>query len=526
MTRGTVKGLVEHNDMTQKAANQEDGVRQKWMVLVALCFPLFVIALDNSVLNLALPPIARDLGSSTSQLQWIIDAYILVFATLLLATGAIGDRYGRKRVLRIGLALFGIGSLCAALSNSSEMLIFFRAFSGLGAAMIMPSTLSILVDAFRDPKERAKALGVWASVFALGAALGPLIGGTLLDYFHWGSVFYINLPVVVIALSLAYFFVRESKGESAPKLDIPGILLSAIGLFVLIYGIIEAGVQGWGDSAVLLYLGIGILVLFLFTLVEKNVSQPMLPLGFFKNMSFSIAGLAMLLTLFAMAGAMFFWSQYFQSVQGYSPFASALRTMPMGLIIFATSILSARIAGKIGTKMSVSGGIFLMGLAFFYLSQTLEVDTSYPPFLVGILVMGIGIGMTSAPATNCIMGSVPLSRAGVASAMSNVTRQIGLALGVAVLGTVLNGVYRDKIDEIPDLSSLTASAVDAVRSSIQSAHIIAENLPADVAGIIDDTSNEAFVLGMNDAMFIGALILWGTALLTLIFLPRKIQRPE
>ncbi len=513
--------------MTQEeVANQGSGVRQKWIVLIALCFPLFVIALDNSVLNLALPPIARDLESSTSQLQWIIDAYVLAFASLLLTTGTIGDRYGRKRVLQVGLVMFGIGSLCAALSNSSEMLIFFRAFSGIAAAMIMPSTLSIVVDTFRDPKERAKALGVWSAVFALGAGIGPLIGGTLLNHFHWGSVFYINIPVVAITLSLAYFFVHESKGAHAPKPDIQGILLSTIGLFVLVYGIIEAGVKSWGDSSVLICLGIGTLVLLVFTLMEKNAVQPMLPLNFFKNRSFSVASLAMILTLFAMSAGMFFWSQYFQSVQGYSPLASAIRTLPMAVFVFPTSVLSGRIAGRIGIKMSVSVGVFLAGLSFFYLSQAVEVDTSYSVFFVGLVILGIGVGMCSAPATNSIMGSVPVARAGVASGVNNVTRQIGIALGVAVMGTVLNGIYRDKIDQTPVLNSLAEDVVDAVRNSIQSAHITAGNLPADIASTINDTTNEAFVSGMTEAMFLGALVLWGTALFTFVFLPNKIRGPD
>ena len=513
--------------MTQEAATYQEGsARRKWMVLAILCLPLFILSLDNSVLNLALPSIARDLGSRASQLQWIVDAYILAFASLLLVSGAIGDRYGRKRLFQIGLALFCVGSLCAALSNSTGMLIFFRGFSGFAGAMVMPSILSLVVNTFPNPKERAQALGIWAAVFALGASIGPLVGGTILGLFHWGAVFLINLPVVAITLILARFFLSESKGDDAPKPDILGMLLSTIGLFVLVYGIIQAGEKGWTDSAVLTYLGMGIFTVGLFTVAESKVAHPMLPLAFFKNKSFSVASSTMIMSAFGIASAAFFWSQYFQSVQGYSPISSAIRTMPTALIMFMVSIMSARIAGRIGIKLSISIGIFLSGMAFLYLSQILEVNTPYLSFFIGIVLIGVGLGMTSAPATNCVVGSVPMSRAGVASAMNNVTRQLGQALGVAVLGTVLNAIYRGKIDEITALPSLTGDAVGAIRSSIQSAHIVAGDLPVDIATTINDRANEAFVLGMNHAMFLGALVFCGAAFFSLILLPSKIQRPE
>jgi len=513
--------------MTQSATtSQESTIRQKWMVLAVLCLPLLVLSLDNSVLNLALPPIAEDLGSSASELQWINDSYILVFASLLLTTGSIGDRYGRKRVLQVGLALFGVGSLAAALSNSTGMLIFFRGFLGAAGAMVMPLTLSIVVDTFRDPRERAQAVGIWASVFALGSGVGPLIGGALLDHFHWGMLFLINIPVVVITLGMAYFFIAESKSQDVPKPDIPGILLSTIGLFVLVYGIIDAGENGWDDPTVLSYMGGGILILALFAMVEKRVTQPMLPMGFFKNMSFTVASIAMVLTLFAMAGSLFLFSQYFQSVQGYSPMAAAIRLLPFALVMTVTAILSARIASKIGVKRAISLGILFIGAALLYLSQVSEVDSSYMTLVVGIVVVSVGLGMSSPPATDYIVGSLPVSRAGIASGVNTATRQLGMAIGVAVLGSLMNATYRDEIAEISVIKTLPQDAANAIHSSIQAAHITAGNLPSDIAGIIDKGANDAFVLGMNDAMFIGAFIVWATALFTFAFLPRNVQRHE
>jgi EmrB/QacA subfamily drug resistance transporter len=511
--------------VTQSAATNPEGItRQKWIVLLVVCLPLLVVAIDNTVLNLALPKISRDLGSSTSQLQWITDAYMLVFASLMLTTGVVGDRYGRKWILQVGLVLFGISSLGAALSGSTGILIFFRAFLGAAAAMIMPATLSIVVHTFQEPKERAKAVGVWTAIFFLGTAIGPLIGGALLDHFYWGSVFLINLPVVVITVILARFFVDNSKGKGAPKPDVPGVLLSVIGLIVLVYGIIEAGEEGWGDPAVAIYMGMGILILAGFALWQKKSANPTLPLQFFKNRSFSVASLSVVLTPFALVGSMFFLTLYFQSVQGYSPLAAAIRTMPIALIMFPVSLVSDKIAGRIGIKLSISTGIFFIGVALFYLSQVVEVDTSYAPFFVGFVLLGIGVGLTSAPAANSILGSVPVNRAGVASAVNNVTRQIGQALGVAVLGSLMNSVYRDKINEIQALSSLSEDAAEAIRSSIQGAQMTVSSLPADLSGPISDGANSAFVSGMNDAMFIAAFILWGTALFTLAFLPTQVQR--
>jgi Na+/melibiose symporter-like transporter len=336
----------------------------------------------------------------------------------------------------------------------------------------------------------------------------------------------ISIPVVVITLPMAHFFIRESKSEDMPKPDIPGMLLSTIGLLLLTYGIIEAGEAGWGDSAVLAYMGTGILTLILFAVVEKRVAQPMLPMRFFKNMSFTIASLTMILTLFAMAGSMFLFSQYFQSVQGYSPIAAAIRLLPFALGITIAAIMAAKIAVKIGAKTVILIGVIFIGASLFYLSQISEVDSTYGSLVGGLVVVPLGLGMSSPAATDYIVGALPVSRAGMASSVNQATRQLGVVLGIAVMGTFMNSTYRGEIAKIPALSSLPQDVGDAVSRSIQTAHIMASNLPGDVAGIINDGANNAFVLGMNDAMFIGAFLVGGTALFALIFLPRKIQRHD
>ena len=495
--------------------------RKRWIVLGIMCFSLFVISIDNMVLNLALPAISSDLGSSASDLQWITDAYVLVFAALLLTMGAIGDRYGRKKVLQLGLLLFGIGSLAAALSTSTVMLIGCRAFLGIGGAMIMPSTLSILTDTFRDPQERAKAIAMWAAVFAVGASIGPIIGGYLIEYFDWSAVFYINLPVVAVALIGGYLVVRESRGEGAPRPDAPGVLLSTGGLIALVYGIIEAGETSWTDDTVLLCLGMAVVVLGMFVWWEKRSPAPMLPLRFFKNMSFTGASLSMVLTAFAMMGSMFFMSQYLQSVQGYSPVASALRMLPMGGVIFVSTLLSAQIAQKIGNKLAVSLGILIAGGGLMYFSLILNADTAYGVLVGGMTILASGMGMVMSPATNAIQGSLPVSRAGIGSAMNDTTRQVGGALGVAVLGAIMNATYLDKVADVNAIASLPGEAAEVVRSSVQGAHIIAAKLPADISQIIIDASNEAFTSGMTEAMFTGAIVMWACSFITLILLPKR-----
>lgn len=505
--------------MTEQAS--KDG--RRCVVLGILCLSLFIIAIDNMVLNLALPSISRGLGAGVRQLQWITDAYILVFASLLLTMGAMGDRYGRKRILQIGTFLFGIGSLAAALSTSSEMLITFRGLLGVGGAMIMPSTLSILTDTFRNPQERARVIGLWAATFSLGAAIGPIIGGFLLEYFNWSAVFYINLPVVSIALIGGYFFIQESKGEGAPKPDIPGVILSTSGLFTLVYGLIEAGERGWTDKAVFTCLGIAIVVLGIFVWWENRCVTPMLPMSFFRNMSFTGASLSMLLTAFALMGSMFFMSQYLQSVQGYSPLVSALLMLPMAGVVFVSTILSTRIAEEIGNKLTVSLGILIAGGGLLYFSLILTPRTPYGILVGGMGILATGMGMTMSPSTNAIQGSLPVSRAGIGSAMNNTTRQIGGALGVAVLGSFMNATYLEKIKSVEGIASLSSEGAEAIRSSIQGAHLVAGQLPKGISQAIVDGSNLAFVSGMTDAMFIGAIIMGVAAIITFLLLPKQVN---
>lgn len=495
----------------------------RWRSLLFICTSLLVIALDNTILNVALPSISNQLGASASDLQWIVDAYILVFAALLLTMGSIGDRIGRKRSLQFGLVMFGIGSTIAGLSNSTEMLIATRAFMGIGGATIMPATLSIVTATFREPKERSQAIALWAAVFGLGVGLGPVIGGWLLERFHWNAVFFVNIPVVIVALIGGFFYIQDSRDEHAPTPDVVGVVLSILGLFALVYGIIEAGMDGWTADNVLLAFAAAAVLLGIFGVWESRAPNAMLPIRFFRNMSFTGANTALALVTFSLFGAMFFLPQYFQSVQGYTALEAGILTMPMALVIMGASALSARIVQRTNLKITVTLGFISAASGMFYLSQFAHADTPFATVFVGMALIGMGMGLAMPPATDSIMGSVPVSKAGVGSAMNDTTRQLGGALGVAVLGTVMANTYGSMVDAIPGIAQMPAQALAGIESSIQGAHMVAAQAPAAFQQAIIDGSNNAFVTGMNDAMFVAGFIMAAAAVITFILLPAVIR---
>ena len=500
--------------------------KRRWVALGFLAVSLIVIALDNTVLNLALPSISRDLGATLNSLQWIVDAYTLVFAALLLTMGSFGDRFGRKKILQGGLVIFGLFSLGAALSRTTGTLITMRALMGIGAATIMPSTLSMITATFLDLKERAQAIAIWAATLSLGMGIGPLVGGWLLAHFNWNSVFYINLPVVVVALIGGYFFIQDSRAQNPRQIDLPGCALSLTGLFALVYGIIQAGIAGWTDHKVLIAFGIAVVLLTIFAFWELRSTHAMLPLKFFRNMSFTGANVALTLVFFSMFGCFFFLSQYLQSVHGYSPLEAGVRLLPMAGAAFLGAISSARIAQKIGTKFTVALGILIAAGGLYYFYRITAVDTNYLYIAIGMVIAAIGMGITMSPATNSIMGSIPVDEAGVGSAMNDTTRQIGGALGVAILGTLLNSSYAGRIDNTMWPTPLSTQAVATIRGSIQGAQIVAataqKQSPA-LAQFIVKNADEAFTYGMSHALLVAAIIMAVTGLWVLFILPTRVR---
>ncbi|MCI0711542.1 MAG: MFS transporter [Chloroflexi bacterium] len=498
--------------------------KNRWIGLLFICVSLLVISIDNTILNVALPAISRDLGASSSDLQWIVDAYILVFAALLLTMGSVGDRIGRKRILQIGLVIFGIGSLWAALANSTDILIAARGFLGIGAAIIMPATLSIITATF-PREERSQAIAIWAAVFGLGVGIGPVMGGWLLESYAWNSVFFVNLPVIATALIGGAIFLGESRDETAPRSDIPGVLLSIPGLFALVYGIIEAGVVGWTEPNVLVAFGAAVVLLGLFAWWENRAPNAMLPLYFFRNMSFTGANTAMALIMFSLFGSIFFMSQYLQTVLGYTALEGGIRIVPLALTMAVTSALSAQITKRLGTKRTVALGILILSSGLFYMSG-FEVSSTYGDIVVGLIIIATGMGLAVSPATDSIMGSVPPNKAGVGSAMNDTTRELGGAMGVAVLGTIMNSRYIADVETLrQQIPILPDDAFSGISDSIQAAHIIAADprVPDFAREAIISTADQAFVAGMNEAMLIGSAIMLFAAVVAYVLLPNQVQ---
>jgi len=375
---------------------------RRWAALAVLCLSLVVIGLDNTILNVALPNLQADLEASTSELQWIIDSYMLVFAGLLLTAGALGDGFGRKRALTAGLVIFAVGSGLAAIAESAEALITSRAVMGFGAAFIMPSTLSILTAIF-PAEERAKAIGIWAGVSGIGIAVGPVAGGWLLEHYEWGAIFLVNLPVVLTALVLGHGLIPESRDPQPRRMDFAGFALSIVGLTALVWSIIEAPERGWTDTVVLAGFGTAVTLLVGFAVWERRCAQPMLDVSLFRDPRFSAASAAIALAFFAMFGTIFFLTQYLQAVLGYSALEAGLRTVPVALGLMLAAPSSTKAVRALGLRVVVAGGMAILAVGLGLLAQA-DATSSTGIVIAAELVIGFGIGMAIAPATDSIMG--------------------------------------------------------------------------------------------------------------------------
>lgn len=497
----------------------ETGYPRRWWTLVVLVLSLVIIGLDNTILNVALPTLVRDLDAGASQLQWIVDAYVLVFAGLLLTAGLLGDRYGRKLGLYIGYGIFALGSLAAAYSDSSGMLIASRAVMGVGGAFIMPSTLSILINVFPAP-ERARAIAIWAGGAAIGIPLGPVLGGWLLEHFWWGSIFLVNVPIIAVAAIAAYFLVPESRDPEASPLDIPGAVLSIAGLATLLYGIIEAPSHGWTSPSTMLGIGLGIMLLAAFAVWEWRSRAPMLNLRFFKNMRFSAGSLSITLVFFALFGSIFFLPQYMQFVLGYDALEAGIRMTPVAVGILLGTGLSTRLVERIGSKLVVAAGLTIVATGLSILAM-LEVDSSYAFLATAIIVLGFGMGLTMAPATDAVMGAVPAANAGVGSAINDTTRQVGGALGVAILGSVFSTVYGSEMETAT--ANLSPQAAATASDSVGGALGIAQQLGGEAAQALVSAANAGFIASMEVTFMVAAGVAIAGAVLALLFLPARAE---
>jgi EmrB/QacA subfamily drug resistance transporter len=499
--------------------------RRRWLILLVLNISLLVIVVDNSILNVAIPSIVRQLGASTSELQWIVDSYTLVFAGLLLTAGSLGDRFGRLPALQFGLTLFGIGSLLAAMSSTSGQLIATRAFMGIGGAFIMPATLSIIANVFPAP-ERGKAIGVWAATAGVAIALGPLIGGFLLEHFYWGSVFLVNLPIVALGLLAGVFLIPDSKDPAAPRLDPVGAIASIIGLSLLLYAVIEAPTKGWTTSSTVLAFTLGGVVAAFFFWWELHTDVPMLDLRFFKNPRFSAGSGAISAVFFAMFGSIFVLTQYFQFVLGYSALQTGVRLLAWAVPTMIVAPLSAKVVERIGTKLTVAGGLSLVSLGLLLFTGVNESSAYFPGIMLRMVLMSTGMALTMAPATDSIMGSLPLAKAGVGSAMNDTTRQVGGAVGVAVVGSVFTSVYASHLADGMRGAPIPPPALDTAQEGIGNAFAVATRLGGQTGADLVATAKAAFVDAFHVGLYVGAGVALIGAIAVLIWMPARARRED
>ena len=496
---------------------------RRWWTLGVLCLSLLIIVMDNTILNVAIPSLIKDLDASNSEIQWIIDAYTLVFAGLLLTAGSLSDRFGRKGALQAGIVIFALGSASAALSTTTMHLIASRAFMGIGGALIMPSTLSILTDVFRDARERGRAIAVWAGFAGLAVAIGPVTGGLLLRHFEWSSVFWVNLPLGAVALIAGYFLVPTSRDPSQGKLDPLGAVLSIVGLGALLFGIIEGPSHGWSDPWVLAAFIVGITGLVSFIAWELHTSNPMLDMRFFKNPRFTAANSAITLTFFAMFGSMFLMTQYWQFVHGYSPLGAGLRVIPYACVMMIAAPMSARVVERVGTKRVVTTGLLVISASLLSLSF-IHATTPYVVVISLFCVMAAGMGMTTAPATESVMGSLPREKAGVGSAVNDTTRQVGGALGVAVIGSIVSSVYAANVSHVAGRFGLTGTELAQSRASLGGALEVGSGLGGDGASFISEVK-DGFVDALSSGLRLSAAVIVVAAIVAWRFLPARARDP-
>jgi len=484
-----------------------ENAREKGIVLLTMCFALAMAMLDNTVVNVALPSIQRDLGAGFSQLQWIVDAYVLAFASLLLTGGILGDRYGRKRMFLAGLAVFTLFSLLCGLATSPTQLIAARALQGIGGALLIPGTLSIITVTF-PPHERAKALGLWAGVSGIALALGPTLGGYMVEHLGWASVFFLNVPIGIIAFVVAIFTVRESRSEQERQLDVTGLVLGTSALFFVTYGLIEANAFGWSDPRIVGSLGLFVILLAAFLRWELRTPHAMMPLRFFKIPAFSAGNTVAFAIALGMFATFFFLTIYMQTIHGYSPFQAGASFLPLTVAIIITAPQSGKYASDHGSRAPMTLGLCLAGGGLVLLGILLTPTTHYWVMFPIFLAMGIGMGMTMAPMTAAVMNSVGRERAGLGSAMTNTSREVGGVLGIAILGAILSSQIRTAFAPAIAKLGLTAEQIQIVAGSAQHGELSTAGIPADQAAAVKSAFDSAFMQGFRPALlFAGAVLL-------------------
>jgi EmrB/QacA subfamily drug resistance transporter len=495
-------------------------MKRKPLILVSLLLAAFVINLDTTIVNVALPTLVRQLRASNSQLQWVVDAFNLLFAASVLAAGSLSDRFGRKGMLLAGLSVFGLASVAGGLTDGPGQLIAARALMGVGAAMVFPSTLSLISNVFTDRRERALAIGLWGAITGVAIALGPIVGGWLLQASGWRSIFFAMSPVAALAGVLVAGSVPTSRDPQAPRIDGLGFALSTAMIGLLVYTIIEAPNHGWGSARTLGSVALTAMLAAAFVARERRIEQPMLDLTLFRNPRFTAASVSVAISFFALSGFIFLVTQYFQFLKGYGPLSTGVRLLPVATCVAISSVLGTRLAVRFGTKLIVASGLFLM-TAFYVWVTTTETGTSYATIAGQMVVLGTGMGLTSAPATEAIMGVVPRAKAGVGSAVNDATRLLGGTLGVAVIGSVYASLYASRLTSaLP--SGLPATVAQTTHASIGAALTVAAKLHAGhpaLATAIHSAASSAFFDGFHTANYVAAGVAATGAVTALALLP-------
>jgi EmrB/QacA subfamily drug resistance transporter len=505
------------------AGRWPQGHPRRRQILLVLCLSLLVVVIDNTILNTALPTLARVLPAGTSSLQWIADAYTLCFAALLIPAGALGDRYGRRTSLVGGLAVFALGSTAAAFASGTGMLIAARVVMGLGAAFVMPATLSILNSVF-PPRERPQAIAAWSAVAGVGIVIGPTLGGLLLSHFWWGSVFLINVPLVALALAGVLLTVPETAEPGRGRLDFTGTLMIAGALFLIVDAIIEAPARGWTGWVTLAELAAGAAMLGLFTWWELHIPNPLIDLRVFAVRAFSAAAASVTVIFFALFGSLFVLTQYLQLVHGYSPLSAGVRALPFAIAMAAVSPVSTVLAGRLGSRVVIPAGIALMGAGLLDLS-TAGVHTSYPPLAIAVAIMGAGMGLVMAPASTTIMTTVPAHQAGAGSAVNDTIREVGGALGIAIVGSLAENVYRTKLGTALATAHLPQPVSHLATSSVAAADAVGRHVGGTSGAQLTAAAHTAFTTAMATGMRVSAVVALAAAIGVAFALPAR-RRPQ
>ncbi|MCW3021747.1 MAG: transporter [Conexibacter sp.] len=473
-----------------------DEDNRRWWTLAAMCFALFMIMLDNTVVNVALPSIQKNLGASTSGLEWTVNAYTLSFAVLLVTGGRLGDLFGRRRMFLFGVVVFGAASGLIALAQSEAWLVSFRALQGVGAAFMMPATLSIITNAF-PAHERGKAIGTWAGVSALALAIGPVVGGFLVENVSWQSIFLLNLPVAAVAVVVTLFATHESRDETAARsVDVPGVTAITIGLTAMVLALVEGNAWGWGSGRVVALLATAVVGLTAFAVVEHRSTNPMVDFQFFRSRSFLGANVVAFIVSFAMLATFFFLALYLQNVRGYSPLQAGVRFLPMTAVIIVGGPIAGRLSDKIGPRPLMATGLLLNAISLFWQGH-LRVDTPYVTLLGAFVLMGFGMGLVMSPMSTAAMNAVDRTKAGVASGVLSMSRMVGGTFGVAVMGALIAGLGRSRIDELlPQVPQGTRAT-------------LADGLGAGATGgtgAVHDAVQQAFLFALNDGLRVAAVV--------------------